>query len=153
MRTHRFLEAMAVVALQSMVPAYAQTAQQIRPPIALYWMSVDTSGAMGVSIPAGFGGLLPSSMQGGKRMKLDLGSSQAPDGEPRASHAIPPRLAMGDALPLVTPRIERAPAPSRPEPAEGEMHTPKGRMLIYWGCGETVRSGQPVLFDFAKMDP
>jgi hypothetical protein len=25
-------------------------------------------------------------------------------------------------------------------------------MLIYWGCGEQVRSGQPVIFDFANMN-
>jgi len=133
--------------------AYAQSEQAIRPPIAVYWMSVETSGGVGVSMPAGLGGLLPSSMQGGKRMKLELGSSQAPNGEPRATHAIPPALAMGDVLPLLTPRIE-ASAPAHSEPGEQhEMQTPKGRMLIYWGCGETVRSGQPVVFDFAKMDP
>src|SRR6185369_16554066 len=28
---------------------------------------------------------------------------------------------------------------------------PKGRMLIYWGCGEQIRAGQPVVVDFAKL--
>src|SRR5689334_6011325 len=31
------------------------------------------------------------------------------------------------------------------------MEQPKGRMLIYWGCGENVRSGQPVIVDFARV--
>ena len=26
-------------------------------------------------------------------------------------------------------------------------------MLIYWGCGETVRPGQPVIIDFASLNP
>jgi hypothetical protein len=28
---------------------------------------------------------------------------------------------------------------------------PRGRMLIYWGCGEHARPGQPVVIDFATM--
>jgi hypothetical protein len=26
-------------------------------------------------------------------------------------------------------------------------------MLVYWGCGETVGQGQPIVIDFANMDP
>ena len=134
--------------------AHAQVQQQVRPPIAVYWLSVETAGGMGMSVPAGLGALMPSAMRGGKRVKLDLGSSQAASGDPRAAHAIPAGLSMGDSLPLVTPKIERAPQ-SAPEPdrEEREMPTPKGRMLVYWGCGEQVRAGQPAVFDFAKMDP
>ena len=127
----------------------AQT-QQIKPPIALYWLSVETAGGMGMEMPPGMAGMMPPGMQGGKKMKLDLGSSQPPRGEPRAAHAIPPGLAMGPSLPLVTPRIERAPA--REVDEEREFERPKGRMLIYWGCGETVRAGQPVTIDFANMN-
>ena len=84
-------------------------------------------------------------------MKLDLGSTQAARGEPRAAHAIPPGLAMGASLPLVTPRVERT--PTREVDEEREYERPKGRMLIYWGCGEAVRAGQPVIIDFANMNP
>ena len=31
------------------------------------------------------------------------------------------------------------------------MEKPKGRLLIYWGCGERVRPGQPVVIDFESM--
>jgi hypothetical protein len=31
------------------------------------------------------------------------------------------------------------------------MEKPKGRMLIYWGCGAQTRPGQPVVIDFATM--
>ena len=132
--------------------AHAQT-QQVKPPIAVYWMSVETNAGMGAAMPAGLGGFMPPGMQGGKRMKLDLGSSQPASGEPRAAHAIPPALTMGASLPLLTPRVERTPAqPAQEEDLEQRFERPKGRMLIYWGCGETVRAGQPVIVDFAKLD-
>lgn len=145
--------AAALAAAFSLATA-AQTQQQVRPPIAQYWMNVETAGGMGMGmgLPPGMGGMLPPGMAGGKRMKLDLGSSQAANGDPRAAHAIPPVLSMGQSLPLVTPRIERAPVRERDD-GEPEFERPKGRMLIYWGCGEQVRAGQPVIFDFASMNP
>ena len=127
---------------------FAQT-QQVKPPIAVYWISAETAGGMGIEMPPGMGGMMPPGMQGGKRMKLDLGSSQQASGDPRAAHAIPPGLALGPSLPLVTPRIERA--PTREPEEEPEFERPKGRMLIYWGCGDSVRSGQPVIVDFANL--
>lgn len=141
-------------ALAAAIPfsAMAQTQQQVRPPIAVYWMSVETAGGMGMDLPPGMAGMMPPGMAGGKRMKLDLGSSQTASGDPRAAHTIPPVLSMGQSLPLVTPRIERAPVRERDD-EEPEFERPKGRMLIYWGCGEKVRAGQPVIFDFANMNP
>ena len=132
------------------LPALAQTAQ-VKPPIAVYWMSVETNAGMGMAMPPGMGGFMPSSMQGGKRMKLDLGSTQSPSGgAPRADHAIPATLTMGQSLPLLTPQVERAQGSADRESA-GTFEQPKGRMLIYWGCGEAVRAGQPVVVDFAKL--
>lgn len=143
----RLLAAAATLALP--LPLLAQT-QQIRPPIALYWMSAETSGGMGMDIPPGMGGFMPPGMQGGKKLKLDLGSSRQASGEPRAAHAIPAGLAMGPSLPLLTPRGAHAPARGERD-EEPEYERPKGRMLIYWGCGETVRPGQPVIIDFARL--
>ncbi len=136
--------------------AYGQQ-QVVRPPIAQYWMSVET--AAGMSMPGmggmgGMGGVLGSVMgggqaSGGRRMHLQLGSQQSASGTPRAEHAIPAGLNMGASLPLITPQR------TKPERAEsgmpGQMEKPKGRMLIYWGCGENVRPGQPVVIDFAKV--
>ena len=144
----RILAATLAAALP--LPVLAQT-QQIKPPVAVYWMSVETAGGMGMDMPPGMGGLMPPGMQGGKRMKLDLGSSQQAGGDAHAVHAIPPGLSMGQSLPLLTPRIERAPARERDD--EPEFERPKGRMLIYWGCGEAVRPGQPVIIDFASLNP
>ena len=142
------------VAAMFPLPLFAQT-QKITPPIALYWMSVETAGGIGMEMPPGMGGLVPQGMQGGKRMKLELGSSQRPSGEARAAHAIPAALAMGQSLPLLTPltpHVEHVPGTGREE-EPGEYRHPKGRMLIYWGCGETVRPGQPVIIDFASLNP
>ena len=146
MKVHILAAALAA-ALPLAVAAQAQ--QQVRPPIAVYWMSVETAGGRGMELPPGMGSLMPQGMAGGKRMKLELGSSQAAGAEPRAGHAIPPVLSMGQSLPLLTPRSERAPARDDDEP---EFERPQGRMLIYWGCGEKPRAGQPVIFDFANMN-
>src|SRR5205807_397415 len=63
-------------------------------------------------------------------------------------HDIPAGLDMGPLLPLLTP--ER---PQRAERGEDELpiERPKGRMLLYWGCGDKVRAGQPVVLDFGKI--
>jgi len=150
----RIVAAILAMALPAGLVAQSQnqTQQRTRPPIAVYWMSVETAGGMGMEIPPGMGGFMPPGMAGGKRVKLELGSSQTPSGDPRASHAIPPGLAMGSSLPLVTPRTERAQGRERDDD-EPEFERPQGRMLIYWGCGERVRAGQPVVFDFARMNP
>jgi hypothetical protein len=146
--------AAALAAALPLAAAAQQTQQKIRPPIAVYWMNVETAGGMGMGmgLPPGMGAMMPPGMAGGKRMKLELGSTQAASGEARAAHAIPSALSMGQSLPLLTPRIERAPVRERDDD-EPEFERPKGRMLIYWGCGEQVRAGQPVIFDFANMNP
>ena len=69
-----------------------------------------------------------------------------------ASQAIPAGMRMGDSLPLVPPKAEGR------EPEAGEMpreykEPPKGRILIYWGCGTTVRAGQPRVIDLARGNP
>ena len=150
MNVRIYLAATAALATCLPLSVPAQT-QQIKPPIAVYWMSAETAGGLGMDIPPGMGAMMPPGMQGGKRLRLELGSSQPSGGEPRAAHAIPVGLGMGQQLPLLSPRIERAPVHERDE--EPEMQRPKGRMLIYWGCGDSVRPGQPVIIDFANLNP
>jgi hypothetical protein len=57
---------------------------------------------------------------------------------------------MGPSLPLLTPQTERVPETRGVDAPDG-YKPPKGRMLIYWGCGEAIRQGQPVIVDFSKM--
>lgn len=132
------LLAMTLLAIPS-----ALMAQQ-KAPIAQYWMSVETSA--GMSMP-GMGAMAGAAMgrraQGGRSLMLDLGSQRGVDA-PSASHEIPAGMNMGPSLPLETPRSGRS------EYGEtGEL--PKGRWLIYWGCGDNVRAGQPVVVDIATM--
>jgi hypothetical protein len=95
------------------------------------------------------GGGMPG-MGGGvtKTLTLQLGSAQGATGAPEAAHFVPAALRAGESLPLVTPTV----AP--PEPREGDMppqmsQRPKGRMLIYWGCGDHAQG--PITIDFAKI--
>jgi hypothetical protein len=116
-------------------------------------MSVETAGGMSIPGMPGMGvlsGLLGNQNSGGRRMALQLGSQTAATGAPRADHQIPAGLNMGPSLPLLTPeRVKPESGGTRSEP--GTMERPKGRMLLYWGCGENVRPGQPVVLDFAKL--
>lgn len=63
-----------------------------------------------------------------------------------AALAIPPTMGMGEQLPLVPP------SPSYKEPGEAPAEMPdiKGRILIYWGCGEAVRNGQPKVINLSN---
>jgi len=89
--------------------------------------------------------------QGGRSLVLQLGSQRPSADGPRADHYIPSGMSMGASLPLVTPQR----APTTRERGDRDlpegMEQPKGRMLIYWGCGENVRAGQPVIIDFARV--
>ena len=63
-----------------------------------------------------------------------------------AALLIPPTMAMGESLPLVPP----SPSYKTPGDTPAEVPEIKGRILIYWGCGEKVRSGQPKVINLAS---
>lgn len=124
--------------------------------MARYW--VDTATASGMS----FGGGKPSmssmmSMMGGgdnvhHSLYLRLGSSQAASGQAAADHLPPAGLGSGN-LPLrYTPGT---PVKRDYTPGETTDHeTPKGKILIFWGCGAHAPAGQPLIIDLAKItDP
>ncbi|MEO7241172.1 MAG: hypothetical protein ABIW16_07200 [Sphingomicrobium sp.] len=126
-------------------------------PVATYWMDVATQSGFGAGITAGGRPSMDQimgMMSGGgasvaRTLKLRLGSKQKPTASPAAEHLPPPTLAMGPSLPLVTPS---AAAPVRSTPGmPHNFERPKGRMLIYWGCGEHAGVGQPTIIDFAKL--
>jgi hypothetical protein len=129
-------------------------AQQKAGSTATYWMSAETASGMGAMAGGGNAGMV-SAMMGGRgpshahNLVLQLGTGQRPQGEPAAEHLPPAGLKAGTTLPLVTPRSQ-ASAPTPVQPWRN-MEKPKGRMLIYWGCGERARAGQPVVVDFASL--
>jgi hypothetical protein len=151
----------ALIAI-AVCPATALTQQQkITPPIAIYWMSINTTSGLPVGGMGGGGGgpsamdigrmMLGGGMDGGpnRTMLLEFGSQRSASGTPAAAHEIPAGLKMGASLPLETPQRQRA------EPREDGMpenfEKPRGRMLIFWGCGEQAGPGQPYVIDFARV--
>lgn len=150
-------------------------AQVVKPPIAQYWMDVATLSMAGMDdMPdmgamGGLGGLFGGppgakptgpgfgqtrGMMPGRWLDLAVYTQQKPAGT-QATQAIPPGQAMGASLVLLPPVKEAAKAmpqlPSTPETVEKDEvpEQPKGRVLLYWGCGDTVRPGQPKVLDFA----
>lgn len=117
-------------------------------PVARYDMRAGTvSGFAGM----GAGGMMGAMLGGGgdqvqHELYLRLGSSQAPvAGAPKADHFMPAGARLGKSVALATPKEERAPE----DFPQGRK--PKGRMLLFWGCGEHAPKGQPVVIDFARL--
>lgn len=140
----------AAIAPSSMAQSPGKPAQ--------YWMSIATQNMTipGMSredagMAAMMGGMGIGGMGGPQRsLVLQLVGPGTPPG-PQARHEIPPGQKMGAALPLRTPETARGTARGEPGEIQQQPEKPKGRMLIYWGCGEEVRAGQPRVLDVAKM--
>lgn len=138
--------------LTGAAPAKKDTAP---PPIANYWMDVSTTSGFGAAMMGGGRpdpAAIMAMMNGGgsvvgHALNLRLSSRDKPPGAPEANHFIPAGMAMGSSLPLISP--ERMQERSGGSGAPGEYEKPKGRMLIYWGCGEHAAS--PMVIDFAKV--
>jgi hypothetical protein len=66
-----------------------------------------------------------------------------------------PAAFLSPALRLQSPKESRgtAPEPGDERTTEPDYERPKGKMLLYWGCGEAVRAGQPTVVDFANATP
>ena len=138
---------------QAKKPAARPPVQQVIPPKTVYWMSASTQAGFGMSGKApSAGDMMKMAMGGGmggptKLLDLDLGSKVPPTGPPAAQHGILPVMNMGSSLALKTP----VPVAGKSTPTEREdFERPKGRLLLFWGCGETARPGQPIVIDFAK---
>ncbi|GAB4216426.1 MAG: hypothetical protein Fur007_16410 [Rhodoferax sp.] len=162
--------AMAGITGLSGVPALAQT-QLVKPPIAQYWMDVATISVAGMDdMPdmGALGGLMGGmpglgsvgfgathGMMPGRWLDLAVRTQRKPAGA-QALQAIPPGQAMGPSLTLLP--VKAAPQqPSMPAPRgdtepddDAPPQQPKGRILLYWGCSDTVRAGQPKVLDFSK---
>lgn len=126
--------------------AISQTAES-QP--ARYDMDVGTATGMGI------GNISLTSILGGgnreprKELHLRLGSNQQTT-SPAASHFMPEGARLGISVPLVTPA--RAPEDdSERLPGQRGNERPRGRILIFWGCGARAPAGQPVIIDLAQL--
>lgn len=122
---------------------------------ATYWMSAETLSGMAamsqngrVDVGALMSGRAPSLV---RNLTLQLGSPRRPSGPPSAEHLPPAALGAGPTLPLVTPQNVAAPAPARPPVIGQGDGAVRGRLLIYWGCGERARPGQPFEIDLSRL--
>lgn len=72
-----------------------------------------------------------------------------------ASQTLPPGMNLGDSLKLIAPLPDKPVTytPTEESPSDPSYEKPKGKISIYWGCGETVRPGQPRTLDAAKATP
>jgi hypothetical protein len=85
-------------------------------------------------------------------MDVTVSSRRQPLAE--ATMNVPPGSGLAPAVQLVSPREAPAAPPSDDDttpPREPER--PRGKVSLYWGCGETVRPGQPRTLDFSSALP
>jgi hypothetical protein len=155
----------AALALAAPAAIAQSKAPPSKPPVANYWMDVAT---VNVSIPGVeaatdmplIGGMIGNFFGGsklgivpGKWLDLALYTRQKPAGT-TGTHAIPPGLNMGQSLPLEpVPRPQPGGTAPDTKPEDVERQKPKGRLLLYWGCSESVRPGQPRILDMATAGP
>lgn len=143
------LASAAVMMTVLAVPASTQQQQQVLPPIARYTVDAGTMSGMAAMSGGGMGAAM-AMMRGGAgsaahELVLRIGSTREPTGAPTAEHFMPAGAQLGKSVKLVTP--VRQPSPD----AVPEGQLPKGRLLIYWGCGATAAKGQPIVIDFSKV--
>ena len=154
--------------------AVAQT-QVVRPPVAQYWMDVATVrmadmdelpnlGALG-GMAAGMMGMqgvgdnsfgATKGMMPGRWLDIAVATQRKPAGT-QATQTIPAGLGLGASLPLLPPEPVAAksnvPQSRDRETDDGMPEQPKGRILLYWGCSDAVRAGQPKVLDLTNAKP
>ncbi len=150
----------------------SKTTQVVKPPIAQAWIDVATfSGMMGgipgAGVMEGLSGLFGGKKDGGNRFGMTQAGSSgrwldvtlATRRNPsltEGQQSVPTGSKLAPALALVAtpPDKPKAVPESDDEVSEPEpMERPKGKIYFYWGCGETVRSGQPKVLDMSKASP
>lgn len=172
---------LALLAFGLGIASLGAQAQTTKPPKVQLWMDLSTGTMAGMpemdSLPGG-GGMLGGLMggMGGGAQGRGAGSGNTAYGNARAmsimpprvidialhnslrpgveaSQSIPPGMRIGESLPLVPPRAQPVQTEPGEVPQEYQQHQPKGRILLYWGCGSAVRAGQPRVIDLARAKP
>ncbi len=145
--------ALAVAGAAMAAPKRAATARPAPtpPPAPKARYAMDASTLTGMSAMQNGGRMSGMSMMfgggGGKEahsLRLRLGSTQTATSTPNADHFFLPAAKLGKSVPLVAPERQPIGPPS-------EFQRPKGRLLLFWGCGAHAAKSQPVIIDFAKI--
>lgn len=155
------------VAAAAVAAAQAQPKQVVKPPVSQAWIDVATfggmpmGGAMGPGMGQGMGNMTLGALMGGGRkataefgytqlgttgrwMDVTLFTSRNPNladalqGVPAGTQLAPTLKLQSPEKPKPLPREKGA-----DEPEDWDYEPPKGKFVLYWGCSETVRPGQP----------
>jgi hypothetical protein len=161
-RSFQFVTAIAISAT-AVASAEAQTKQVVKPPISQAWIDVATFSGFnmgGMGQQGMMNATLGALMGGGKNAKSEFGYTQfGPAGRwmdvtlytsrnpnlQEALQSVPQGTGLAPTLKLQTPEKPK-PAPKVEDdesPTEYTQEPPKGKLVLYWGCSETVRPGQP----------
>jgi hypothetical protein len=163
--------------------AGAQAQQVVKPPQAQAWIDVATFSGFGMPMGGAGGPMGGSPMGGGNPMAglggLFGGRGESRDGntfgrtqagqagrwvDVTLSSRMNPALSEAEQsvpagfldkpLKLQSPKDARPAGPSDDGVVEPVQHEkPRGKMILYWGCGATVRAGQPKVVDLATASP
>jgi hypothetical protein len=155
-------------------------AQVVKPPVSQAWIDVATFSGMGMPGMPGMGGPggpggSPMSMMGGmfgggSSGRNNFGNTQSSSAGrwvdvtlytsrnptlAEATQAVPAGTQLAPTLKLVSPKVERGtpPTPGDDSVVPQDFERPKVKMSLYWGCGDSVRPGQPVTLDMATARP
>lgn len=159
------IAALGSIAVLASPAAWAQAVKQVvKPPVSQAWIDVATFSGFGLGGMMGPGGMgmnatLGALMGGGKNAKAEFGYTQAgPAGRwmdvtlytsrntnlQEALQSVPESTGLAPTLKLETPEKPKpAPRVDDEGPVEMNAEPPKGKLVMYWGCSETVRPGQP----------
>lgn len=137
--------------------------QVVTGPVATYWIDTRTDSGMTMGGMGGGGkpsmSSMMSMMSGGDNtshtLNLRLSSTNAAPAEATGTHQPPSGLNNGKVLPLYwKPAKAETPVDGPDDDAPTSYEPPKGKILIFWGCGEHAAKSQPVVIDLAKItDP
>jgi hypothetical protein len=172
-RTFASIVSLAALGVIGAGPAVAQSQpkQVVKPPISQAWIDVATfsgfgMGAMGPGSGAGSGqgmmGMTMSAMMGGHAAQAEFGNtvngtagrwmdvtlytSRNPNLQ-QATQSVPTATGLAPTLKLMTPERPKPPPKDDDTPTDFTYEPPKGKFVLYWGCSETVRPGQPKVVD------
>ena len=148
-------------------PALVQAQANVKPPQAQAWIDVATYSGMGMPTGGAAGNpmaALGGLFGGGGSTKNNFGNSQsgsagrwvdvtlhsrANPSLAEAQQAVPAGF-MPSPLKLQAPKDGRKAPDNDDAVVEPDTERPRGKLLLYWGCGSTLRAGQPKVLDMAS---
>jgi hypothetical protein len=166
----------ALLVAQGAAAQAAKPTQVVKPPVAQAWIDVATFAGFGMPMGGGGSGgagamqMMGSMFGGGGQSRNSFGQTQSSSAGnwvdvtlytsrnpslAEATQSVPAGTQLAPSLKLVAPKVEKGPPPKPDDDTvvEHEYERPKGKMFLYWGCGETVRAGQPRVLDMATARP